>query len=303
MDYLKRHMLASVPALLVISRYLATQLRDVEENDLQKALRPEAVAERRGVSSAGDEASNVLTSSLSVGEDLGLFECERSGRGRRVWKLRDSIRMEVEKLPSADSRIFRSLVLRLLSSRALEEVRAGNRPSDVALALTWLLQRDPLEPFSSSWDKGPESAFDKAGMRNAVENGEQWGAFRRWARSLGVATVAQVGRQESYLLVDPTRALLDVLDKLPQQAGAEQWFRQLHEILPVLGHPAIISALPQGSARPYGISASVALAAQKLKRRGMLDLALSADASAAAVLQIGGQSWRIGQVNVAEVVE
>ncbi|MBQ1065597.1 MULTISPECIES: protein DpdG [Micromonospora] len=301
MDYLKRHVLASVPALLVISRYLATQLDGVEENELQRVLRPTAMAETRGVSSAGDDPSSVLTSSLSVGEDLGLFDSERGGRGRRIWKLTDSIRGEVGPLPSADSRVFRSLVLRLLSSRALEEVRAGNKPSDVALALTWILLRDPLEPLSVNWDKGPETAFEKAGMRNAVENVEQWGAFRRWIRSLGIATVAQVGRQDAYLLVDPTRALLDVLDRLPQQERAEQWFRQLHEILPVLGHPALISALPQGSVRPQGISASVALAAQKLKRRGILDLAPSADASTAAVLRIGDQSWRIGQVFVAEV--
>ncbi|MGV9805104.1 protein DpdG [Micromonospora chersina] len=301
MDYLKRHVLASVPALLVISRYLATQLDGVEENELQRVLRPAAMAETRGVSSAGDDPSIVLTSSLSVGEDLGLFDSERGGRGRRIWKLTDSIRGEVGPLPSTDSRVFRSLVLRLLSSRALEEVRAGNKPSDVALALTWILLRDPLEPLSVNWDKGPETAFEKAGMRNTVENVEQWGAFRRWIRSLGIATVAQVGRQDAYLLVDPTRALLDVLDRLPQQERAEQWFRQLHEILPVLGHPALISALPQGSVRPQGISASVALAAQKLKRRGILDLAPSADASTAAVLRIGDQSWRIGQVLVAEV--
>ncbi|MFC4145776.1 protein DpdG [Micromonospora mangrovi] len=301
MDYLKRHVLASVPALLVISRYLATQLDGVEENELQRVLRPVAMAETRGVSSAGDDPSSVLTSSLSVGEDLGLFDSERGGRGRRIWKLTDSIRREVGPLPSADSRVFRSLVLRLLSSRALEEVRAGNKPSDVALALTWILLRDPMEPLSLNWDKGPETAFEKAGMRNAVENVEQWGAFRRWIRSLGIATVAQVGRQDAYLLVDPTRALLDVLDRLPRQERAEQWFRQLHEILPVLGHPALISALPQGSVRPQGISASVALAAQKLKRRGILDLAPSADASTAAVLRIGDQSWRIGQVLVAEV--
>ncbi|WP_200211351.1 protein DpdG [Micromonospora coerulea] len=303
MDYLKRHMLASVPALLVISRYLVTQLDGMEENELQKVLRPEAMTERRGVSSAGDDPSNVLTSSLSVGEDLGLFDSERSGRGRRVWKLRDGIREEVGRIPPADSRVFRSLVLRLLSSRALEEVRAGNKPSDVALALTWILLRDPLEPLSMNWDKGPETAFEKAGMRNAVENVEQWGAFRRWVRSLGIATVAQVGRQEAYFLVDPTRALLDVLDRLPQQEPAEQWFRELFEILPVLGHPILVSALPEGSAKPQAIPASLALAAQKLRRRGLLNLAPSADASAAAVLRIGGQSWRIGEVRVAEVAE
>lgn len=301
-DYLKQHMLASVPALLVISRYLSTLPSGVEENELQRVLRPEAMADRRSVSSAGDDASNVLTSSLSVGEDLGLFDSERSGRGRRLWGLRDNIRNQVRRFPSADSRSFRSLVLQRLSARALEEVRAENQPSDVALALTWVLRRDPLEPLSMNWDKGPEAAFENAGMRNAVANAEQWRSFQRWARSLGIATVAQVSRQEAYLLVDPTRALIDVLGRLPRQERAEQWFDQLHEVLPVLGHPALISALPQGSARVQGISASLALATQKLKRRGMLDLASSADASAAAVLRIGDQIWRIGQVGVAEVV-
>ena len=300
-DYLKQHMLASVPALLVISRYLSTLPGTVEENQLQKVLRPEAMAERRGVSSAGDDASNVLTSSLSVGEDLGLFDSERSGLGRRLWRLRDSIREDVWRLPSADSRGFRSLVLRLLSARALEEARSGSKPSDVALALTWTLLQDPLDPLSTNWHKGPEAAFEKAGMRAAVKNAEQWGAFQRWARALGIATVAQVSGQEGYLLVDPTRALLDVLERLPQQDRAGQWFREIQEILPVLGHPSLVSALPEGSARPQGIPASLALAAQKLKRRGLLDLAPSADASTAAVLRIGGQSCRIGEVRVVEV--
>ncbi|MFI7073403.1 protein DpdG [Micromonospora sediminicola] len=303
MDYLKQHMLASVPALMVISRYLSMHADGVEEKELQKVLRPEAMADRRDVSSSDDEASNVLISSLSVGEDLGLLDGERSGRGRRVWKLQDNVRDDIGCLPSADSRSFRSLVLRLLGVRALEDVRAGNKPSDLALALTWILLRDPLEPLSLSWAKGPEAAFENAGMRNAVENVEQWGAFRRWVRSLGIATVAQVGRQEAYLLVDPTTALLDVLDRLPKQERAEQWFRRLHEILPVLGHPILVSALPQGSARSQAISASLSLAAQKLRRRGLLSLAPSADASAATVLGIGGQSWRIGDVRVAEVAE
>ncbi|MBQ1076743.1 hypothetical protein KBX06_26865 [Micromonospora sp. C31] len=302
-DYLKQHILASVPALLVISRYLSTLPDGVEESDLQKVLRPEAMAERRGASSAADDASNVLTSSLSVGEDLGLFNSERSGRGRRLWNLKDSVRDDVGRLPSADSRGFRSLVLRLLSARALEEVMAENPPSDVALALTWLLLRDPLNPLSTNWDKGPEAAFENAGMRAAVKNAEQWRALQRWARALGIATVAEVGGQEAYLLMDPTKALRDVLDRLPQQERAEQWVRQLQEILPVLGHPILVSALPEGSARHQGTPASLALAAQKLKRRGALELALSADASAAAVLRLGGQSWRIGEVRVAEVAE
>ncbi|MFI6064651.1 protein DpdG [Micromonospora sp. NPDC051227] len=303
MDYLKQHNLASVPALLVISRYLATQPDGAEETELQRMLQPEAITERRGRSSPGADASNVLTSSLSVGEDLALFDSERSGHGRRRWRLRDSIRDDVGQLPTADSRGFRSLVLRLLSARALDEIRAKKTPSDVALALTWVLLRDPLNPLSTNWDKGPEDAFENAGMRTAVKNAEQWRAFQRWARSLGIATVAQVSGQETCLLVDPTRALLDILDRLPEQERAEQWFRQLLEILPVLGHPALVSALPEGTARPQGIPASLALAAQKLKRRGVLDLAPSADASAAAVLKIGSQSWRIGEVRIAEVAE
>lgn len=303
MDYLKQHNLASVPALLVISRYLATQPAGVEENELQRMLQPEVMAEKRRVSSAADDPSNVLTSSLSVGEDFALFESERSGRGRRLWRLNHSVREEVGRLPSANSRRFRSLVLRLLSARALQEARVGKTPSDVALALSWVLLRDPLDPLSANWNKGPEAAFEDAGMHPAVDSAEQWRAFRRWARALGIATVAQGNGQEAYLLVDPTRALLDVLERLPQHERAEQWFRQVHEILPVLGHPILVSALPKGSARPQGIPASLALAAQKLKRQGVLHLDPSADASEAAVLRIGSQSWRIGEVRVAEVAE
>ncbi|MGH4027278.1 MAG: hypothetical protein ACRDRV_22135 [Pseudonocardiaceae bacterium] len=307
MDYLKQHVLASVPAIGVISRYLATRPleegeggprpRGEREGTLRTALQPSAMAPDED-RAAPDGVRGVLAASLAVGEDLGLLRAANSGP--RVWALNGEVRDEVRRLPSTDSRAFRSLVLRCLNSRAVAAVEAGQSPPDVAIALTWLLTQDPLAPFPARWSDGPERAFDGAGLRAAVSNKEQWLAFMRWARSLGLATVTAIGRQKSYLIADPTLAVTAVLDRMPRRKSADQWFQHLRSLLPVLGDPRLVSTLPAGSDSGSQPPASIALAVQKLELAGRVRLVASADASNAVVLRVGNRDRRISSVHITE---
>jgi hypothetical protein len=210
------------------------------------------------------------------------------------------VRTEVTAVSPTNSRPFPSLVLRSLSARAMAAIEAGERPSDVALALTWLLQRDPLTPLSTLWKEGPERAVVDAHLDPAIGNAEQWRALVRWARSLGLATATATTEKKLYLVVDPTRAIHDVLARLPPRAPADQWFRHLRSLLPILGHPAFVSALPAQNGSVSEVPATTALAAQKLERAGLLQLVASDDASSAVVLRVG---YHVRQVTEVRIVE
>src|SRR5258708_39459253 len=73
---------------------------------------------------------------------------------------------------------FRPLILRELSRRALELAAGLDRPSDLSLALTWGLRRDPLMPLS--WESREAVPTLKAeGMSDVIDNRDAWRALRR----------------------------------------------------------------------------------------------------------------------------
>lgn len=291
MDYLTTHNLASVPALYVICRFLATRRGGETMETLQDALAPAAVTAREG-----DAAPGVLKASLEVGVDLGLLEAD--GRGdRRVWTLRDTIASHIRASSSIDSSSFRSLVLKRLGVTALAAVEAGKRPPDVALALVWLLRQDPLAPMGRTWDDSLEAAFDQAGLGSTIKGAERWRAFLRWARSLGLITFITSGRKE-HVLVDPSEAVANVLHEMPDTAAARLWFARLISMVPVLGDPRLVAALPIGQDLDDNVSDSAALAMHKLERTGRLRLIPSDDAADAIVLSLGKSPRRIGQIQV-----
>lgn len=300
MDYLKQHNAASTPALRVIARYLASRAEGQSASDLQKALQPIALKQEQNtpLESRGGAAAS-LTASLAVGTDLGLLEAQGATRDRRVWSLRENMRAQVN-AAAADSRAFRSLLLRCLGEKAMRDLDGGDLPSDVTLALAWLLRQDPLAPFPAIWGDGPEGAFVHAKADTLVNSPEQWRAFKRWACALGLARQADMGKQKDYLLIDPTHALNDVLHAMPSKAPADQWFRRLYSILPVLGEPRLIAALPSAGDQTRNVPASIALALQKLERAGRLRLVASSDASMPLVLRLGRGERRISEVHTVE---
>ena len=299
MDYLKQHNAASAPALLVIARYLASRADGQGINDLQRVLQPTALKQEQSRARQRDGgASPSLTASLAVGVDLGLLKVQGPTRDRRVWSLHDSTREQVG-VASTDSRTFYSLLLRCLGEKAMKDLDGGDQPSDVALALTWLLRQDPLAPFPTAWSEGPEAAVRQAKVDTLVNNPEQWRAFMRWARALGLAHRAETGRRKQ-LIVDPTQALSDVLHAMPSQAPADQWFRRLYSNVPVFGEPRLIAELPPTDASTPEVPVPIALAMQKLARIGRLQLVASSDARDAVVLRLGRREQRISEVHIME---
>jgi hypothetical protein len=291
-DYLKQHLLASLPALLVVTRYLADQREGLAEAGLQRALQPRAMFNEATEPQESTGAHGALLASLEVGADIGLLTAEGARGPHRVWTLHGDHRDKVAACTSGGSGPFRSLILRLLGAHARAVAEDGQQPSDLARGLTWLLlTQNPLTPLAASWSDGPEAAFNDAHLDKAVGNAEQWRAFRRWARSLGVATDAQAnpGARKARLIVDPAPAIRSVLPLLPTRASAAQWLGRLRSELPVLGDTALAKYV---NADTTGVPAAVAFALQKLERAGHLELITSDDARDGMVLQIGTEPAR-----------
>jgi hypothetical protein len=295
MDYLKQHLQASVPALFAVSRYLSTRPDGVDESDLRRALRPPAMFEGR----PGEAALQI---SLEVGADIGLLTAT-GARGERTWALAPDARDEVAGCPCDESSAFRSLVLRLLGARAVAALDRGEPPSDVALALTWLvLRQDPRTPLADAWDDGPERALKKALGDRTVGGPDQWRGLRRWGRSLGVLTEVQTGpsRARMRVTVDPTTAVRGVLPLLPARAPAGEWLDRLRTLVPVLGAPALAAAV---DVRDGNVPLALALALRKLDRAGHLRLVTSDDDRGAVTLQVGGEvAQRVAEIRVAATV-
>ena len=298
MSYLKNQTIASAPALFVICRYLAHHPVGVTMDRLHKALAPAAVVAEGGRAGRTADVPPVLPHSLALGVDIGILHVE-GARDQRVWTLRKEYVKLVRETPSADSRAFRSLLLRRFGARALQSVEDGENPPDVPFALTWLLTLDPLQPMSLVWDQGPREAFEHASMRWAVDNPEQWRPFLRWARALRLVNLTTSG-SKARVSVDPTRAIEDVLDQLPQHASAPEWFDRLYTVLPVLGDPRLVNALPTRLSIPPGPSAAAALALSKLEHTRRVRLVAADDAADAVVLRLGGQMRRVARIDVVE---
>jgi hypothetical protein len=298
--YLKNQTLASAPALFVICRYLAHHPSGASMDRLQKALAPPGVLDEVGRAGRSAGVPPVLPDSLAVGIDIELLDVE-GVRDQRVWTLRKEYTRLLRDLPSVGARAFRSLLLRKFGTRALRAVESGEEPPDVPYALTWLLTLDPLSPMESTWDHGPREAFEQAGMRAAVYNPEQWRPFLRWAEALGLVNeIPASGKLR--VVVDPTRAIDDVLDEMPTRASTREWFDQLYAVQPLLGDPRLISALPVGSAVESGPSAAVTLALTKLEHRGRIRLVEADDTTDAAVLRLGGLVRRVARIEAGEKV-
>lgn len=297
MSYLKNQTLASAQALFVICRYLAIHRPGCTVEQFQKALAPRAVIGETGRADRAAEGPHVLLNSLDVGVDIGLLDVE-GVRDQRVWTLREDYRSLVKGLAATDSGRFGSLLLRRFGARALIR-EDGQTPPDVPFGLVWFLTRDPMSLWPEKWDSTVEDAWDRAGMRSAVYNAEQWRPFVRWASAMGLITIIGLtGRNR--IAVDPTHAVREVLGELPDRASAAEWLGRLYAVQPLLGDPRLLNALPSGSLIESGPSAALALALLKLERAGLLALIPADDASDAVVLRVGDRARRVARIHSVE---
>ena len=129
---------------------------------------------------------------------------------------------------------FRPLFLREMSRRAVELAAGQESPSDLSLALTWALGRDPLMPLPWDWREA-EYMLKAEGMSEIIDNSSQWNPFRRWLTALGLGAADYAFRGKRVLSVSTASAIRDAAIDTPQPVPAREFVNSLLESVPVLG--------------------------------------------------------------------
>ena len=296
MKYLAGDAQASVAILYPVCRWLSS--RDVVAYEVMAAaLQPAHVV------SGG---STALRASLRVGRDIGLLE--RLGPARTSdeaadWALRAPIRDRRDEW-YADPVRFRVLVRRALLAKAVDDIAAGETPSDVAVGLAWLLAHDPVSPLPQIYSEGPERALNDQKLNSYIANGEQWRPFYRWAVALGCAELSQIGNRR-LILPDPTAALAEELPPIPRAGvSARDFYATVAKALPVLDGGRISDFMrderaecadPRGDAM---VGPAFSLALRRLESQGVIDLQREADARHRVDGVLHGKRWTFDRVTL-----
>jgi hypothetical protein len=294
MKYLAGTAQASVAILYPVCRWLSLRDRTAYEV-MDAALRPAHV-----VSGEAD----ALLASLRVGRDIGLLD--RSGSTRTAdeaadWALQEQARSQRDEW-YADPARFRVVVRRALLAKAVDDIAAGETPSDVAVGLAWLLAQEPIRPLPRAYGDGPERALNDQNMRPYIAGPNQWRPFLRWAVALGCAEFSQVGSRR-LVLPDPTAAVAEELPAIPR-AGvpARDFYGAMNKELPVLDGGQISEFMrakrgecadPRGDAM---VGPAFSLALRRLQGQRVIDLHREADARYRVNGVLHRQRWTFDRV-------
>ena len=277
---------ANVAVLWVVAKWLAI-VDSARFDQMSRALRPPAVV---------PGADDALRASLSAAVDFRLLSLDGDG----VYRLGPSLSAE----DTTDHRSFRSIVCRLLLSRAVEEVDAAGAPSDVAVALTWLLSLDPMRPPAWGWD-ATETWARRDGAIEVIRNNTQWRVFRRWAIALGMAEARNPDRLGGPQTIspDPSRAVADVLGRLQSSMPADAFLQALVTERPcfdtgALESRAIALGVPYSARAGATVGPALGYALARLDRRGLLRLVRLDDASSRVSYRVGGRTESFDRVDV-----
>jgi hypothetical protein len=291
-DYLRHHAAASVPGIRLICKYVVV-CGQAHTSQIQAALRSSDVVPRT------DGEGATMPASLEVARDIGLLATD--GGRDPVWKPGQALKSPSAALGASDG--FRPLILRELSRRALELAAGPGRPSDLSLALTWVLGRDPLT--SLSWESREAIPTLKAeGMSEIIDNRGQWNAFRRWLAALGPGTADHGLGASRVLSISTASAIRDARIDTPQGVPARDFVSSLLSAVPVLGHELLVGRLPVEARRAWEGIVSPALAQGLLELEAMKELEMlpGDDSEATVRLAVGGESrtvrsivWRTGR--------
>ncbi|WP_026425208.1 hypothetical protein [Actinokineospora inagensis] len=288
MDFLKTHVRASAQALLIICRYLGARPEGRTVAQLQQDLQPEAL-----VKQISPKDSSLLPS-LKIGEYLGMVIA--GGDSTEVWSPGPRAEAALLVDTPGQTTAFYVAVLQAIGSTALADLDSDNRPSDVAMGLTWLGSLDPYDRIAAT-AADADPVVQAAQMAAAIGNGTQWPQFTRWAKVLGLVT-ATAGGRKSMLAPDCTRVLHHLLPALPREAEARRWIDEVHTQIPVLG-PRLVAELPQPPDTTY-VGGSLALALTKLDHTGKIKLVGTADATSSVIVRLGGHDRVVGHIQVLE---
>lgn len=288
MDYLRSNTTASATGLFVICRHLTTLRTEQTTNELQRALQP------LRLSSTESDVSSVLSTSLTVGKYLGVIEQDPESSG---WTVNDHVGQHLRSGEWVWP-WFRGELLQRINERGLEQIRTKNRPSDLVVGLTWLMQMDPLDPLRHKWSDGPESYFNSLGWR-AIQNDEQWRPLIRWAISLGLARLSPMRKGRARVVVpDATTAIMDQLIHLPTMNSGNDWLGALRKRIPIFGSAEFLGQLPQGGTDWMSLPPAVSLGLLKLEVTGSITLESSDDATEIVIVGLDERTRQVGRIKL-----
>jgi hypothetical protein len=288
-DYLRGQAAASVPGIRLICKYVVAS-GTARTSQIQAALRPPGLVPKT------DGEGSTMPASLEVAEDIGLLATD--GARDPAWSPGPGLRA-VESAPAAleTGDAFRPLILREISRRALELATGSERPSDLSLALTWALGRDPLMPLP--WDpREAQGTLKDEGMSAIIDNRAQWRAFRRWLTALGPGTADQAPGGRRVLSVSTASAIRDAGIGAPQPVPARAFVSSLLSSVPVLGHESLVARLPAEAQRAWegAVSSGLAQGLFELEAMGEVKMLPGDDSENMVRLAVGGESRTVRSI-------
>jgi hypothetical protein len=288
-DYLRGHAAASVPGIRLICKYVVAS-GPARSSQIQAALRAPGLVPK------ADGEGSTMPASLEVAKDIGLLATDGSrdpawspGPGLTALGSAPTV------LETGDA--FRPLILREVSRRALELATVPERPSDLSLALTWALGRDPLMPLP--WEiREAERALKDGGMSAIIDNSSQWRAFRRWLTALGPGAADHALGGRRVLSVSTASAIRDAGIGTPQPVPARAFVNSLLSTVPVLGHELLVKHLPAEAQRAWegAVSPGLAQGLLELEAMGELKMLPGDDSENMVRLAVGGESQTVRSI-------
>jgi hypothetical protein len=288
-DYLSGPAAASAPGIRLICKYVMAS-GPVRTSQIQAALRPPGLVPNT------DGMGSTMPDSLEVAKDLGLLTAE-GGRDPEWTAGPDLMVMESAAAVLATSEAFRPVILHRVSRRALELAVCAERPSDLSLALTWALGRDPLTLLP--WETGEaEGMLKTEGMSKIVGNKAQWRAFRRWLTALGPGTADHAPGGRMVLSVSTASAIRDAGIATPQAFPARAFVKSLLSSVPVLGHELLVTRLPAEVKRIWegAVSPGLAQGLLELEAMGELEMLPGDDSAQMVRLAVGEETRTVRSI-------
>jgi hypothetical protein len=289
-DYLRGYAAASVPGIRLVCKHVLAN-GPATTSEIRDALRPTDLMP----GAEGEGAT--LPASLEVAKDIELLTND-GGKRDPVW----SPGSRLETLDFAQDVLqtayaFRPVILQSVSKTALKLTSDEQRPSDVSVAMTWVLSRDPLRPLR--WDYGGlESTLKAEGMSDVIDTAEQWRSFRRWFTALGLGTALRAPRNRTMLSVSTASAICGAGIQTQGPMPARDFISSLLGTVPILGHPSLLSQLPPVAKRGWGgvVSPAVAQGLLELEAMNSLRMLPGDDSEAVVGLVVGGESRAVRSI-------
>jgi hypothetical protein len=262
-DYLRSDAAASVPGIRLICKYVVAS-GTARTSEIQAALRPPGLIPKT------DGEGSTMPASLNVAKDIGLLATD--GGRDPSWSPGPALTgTESTQAVVETGDAFRPLILRGVSRRAFELATGAESPSDLSLALTWVLGRDPLMPLP--WEtRDAEVTLKVEGMSAIIDNPSQWVAFRRWLTALGPGAVDPAPGGRRVFSVSTASAIRDAGTGTTQPVPARTFVNSLLNSVPILGHKLLVKRLPVEAQRAWESAVSPGLAQGLLELEAMGEL-------------------------------